>query len=67
MLTTLFEESEIVRRSSVLVGFTGETENAIGEIKLPIYTEELTLSNVFALFILYLAIILSKVSVGSMT
>jgi len=32
-------ESEIVPRSSVLVGFSGETKNMLGDIKLPIYIE----------------------------
>ncbi|XP_076960954.1 uncharacterized protein LOC143637445 [Bidens hawaiensis] len=32
-------EDEIVPSSSVLVGFSGETKNTIGEIKLPIYVE----------------------------
>ena len=32
-------DSKIIRRSSVLVGFSGETKNTIGEIKLPIYIE----------------------------
>ena len=30
-------ESEILRRSLVLIGFSGETKHTIGEIKLPIY------------------------------
>lgn len=32
-------ESEIVSRSIVLVGFSGETKDTIGEIKLPVYIE----------------------------
>jgi hypothetical protein len=32
-------EADIVPRSSVLVGFSGETKNTIGDIKLPIYIE----------------------------
>lgn len=32
-------ESDIVRRSSVIVGFSGETKNTIGEIKLAVYIE----------------------------
>lgn len=32
-------ESKIVRRSSVLNGFSGETKPTVGEIKLPIYIE----------------------------
>jgi len=32
-------EFEIVPRSSVLVGFSGETKNTLGDIKLPIYIE----------------------------
>ncbi|XP_023749270.1 uncharacterized protein LOC111897549 [Lactuca sativa] len=32
-------ESEIVRRSSVLIRFNGETKHIVGEIKLPIYIE----------------------------
>jgi hypothetical protein len=32
-------ESEIVPRSAVLVGFSGETNNTLGDIKLPIYIE----------------------------
>jgi hypothetical protein len=32
-------ETDIVPRSSVLVGFSGETKNTIGDIKLPIYIE----------------------------
>ncbi|XP_076953332.1 uncharacterized protein LOC143627378 [Bidens hawaiensis] len=32
-------ESEIVPRSSVLVGFSGEIKNTLGDIKLPIYIE----------------------------
>ncbi|XP_076943802.1 uncharacterized protein LOC143614177 [Bidens hawaiensis] len=30
-------ESEIIKRSSVLVGFIGETKNTVGDIKLPVY------------------------------
>ncbi|XP_021991426.1 uncharacterized protein LOC110888195 [Helianthus annuus] len=32
-------KSEIVPRSSVLIGFSGETKNTLGDIKLPIYIE----------------------------
>ena len=32
-------ESEIIKRSSILIGFRGETNHTIGEIKLPIYTK----------------------------
>ncbi|XP_076943680.1 uncharacterized protein LOC143614002 [Bidens hawaiensis] len=32
-------ESEIAPKSSVLVGFSGETKNTLGDIKLPIYIE----------------------------
>ncbi|XP_035845286.1 uncharacterized protein LOC118491541 [Helianthus annuus] len=32
-------ESDIVPRSSVLVGFSGEMKNTLGDIKLPIYIE----------------------------
>ncbi|XP_035842183.1 uncharacterized protein LOC118488879 [Helianthus annuus] len=32
-------ESDIVLRSPVLVGFSGETKNTLGDIKLPIYIE----------------------------
>jgi hypothetical protein len=32
-------ESDIISRSSVLVGFSGETKNTVGDIKLPIYIE----------------------------
>ena len=32
-------ESDIVQRSSVLVGFSGETKITLGDIKLPIYIE----------------------------
>ncbi|XP_076912989.1 uncharacterized protein LOC143571455 [Bidens hawaiensis] len=32
-------EAEITTRSSVLVGFSGETNNTLGDIKLPIYIE----------------------------
>ncbi|XP_022007254.2 uncharacterized protein LOC110906428 [Helianthus annuus] len=32
-------ESEIIPRSSVLVGFSGKTKNTLGDIKLPIYIE----------------------------
>uniref|UniRef100_A0A251UMW5 Uncharacterized protein n=1 Tax=Helianthus annuus TaxID=4232 RepID=A0A251UMW5_HELAN len=34
-------ESDIVPRSSVLVGFSGETKNTLGGIKIPIYIEGL--------------------------
>ncbi len=32
-------DSEIIPRSSVLVGFSGATKNTLGDIKLPIYIE----------------------------
>ena len=32
-------ETKIVPRSSVLVGFSGETKNTLGDIELPIYIE----------------------------
>ena len=32
-------ELEIIKRSLVLIGFSGETKHIIGEIKLPIYIE----------------------------
>jgi len=32
-------ESEIVSKSSVLVGFSGETKSTVGDIKLPVYVE----------------------------
>ena len=32
-------KSEIVARSSILIGFYGETKHTIGKIKLPIYIE----------------------------
>ena len=32
-------DSEIIPRSSVLVGFSGETKNTLGDIKLPVYIE----------------------------
>jgi len=32
-------ESEIVFRSSVFVGFCGETKSTMGDIKLPVYVE----------------------------
>ena len=32
-------DSEIVRRSSILIGFSGEAKHTVGEIKLPIYIE----------------------------
>ena len=32
-------ESKIIRRSLVLIGFSGETKHMIGERKLPIYIE----------------------------
>ncbi|KAM0050395.1 putative aspartic peptidase domain superfamily [Helianthus debilis subsp. tardiflorus] len=34
-------ESDIIPRSSVLVGFSGETKNTLGDIKLPIFVEGL--------------------------
>ncbi|KAM0025726.1 putative retrotransposon gag domain, aspartic peptidase domain superfamily [Helianthus debilis subsp. tardiflorus] len=34
-------ESDITPRSSVLVGFSGETKKTLGDIKLPIYVERL--------------------------
>ncbi|KAJ0525835.1 putative retrotransposon gag domain, aspartic peptidase domain superfamily [Helianthus annuus] len=34
-------ESDIIPRSSVLVGFSGETKKTLGDIKLPIYVEGL--------------------------
>ncbi|XP_076912047.1 uncharacterized protein LOC143570232 [Bidens hawaiensis] len=33
-------ESTIIPRSSVFVGFSGETKNTLGDIKLPIYKRE---------------------------
>ena len=33
------DEKEIVPRNSVLVGFSGETKNTIGDIRLPVYIE----------------------------
>ncbi|XP_076939705.1 uncharacterized protein LOC143608549 [Bidens hawaiensis] len=32
-------ETEITPRSSILIGFSGETKNTLGDIKLPIYIE----------------------------
>ncbi|XP_076945345.1 uncharacterized protein LOC143616391 [Bidens hawaiensis] len=32
-------ETEIIPRSSVLIGFSGETKNTLGDIKLPVYIE----------------------------
>ena len=32
-------EFEIVERSSILIGFSGEPMHTVGEIKLPIYIE----------------------------
>ena len=34
-------ESEIIKRSSIVMGFSGETKHTIGEIKLPKYIEGL--------------------------
>ncbi|XP_076884596.1 uncharacterized protein LOC143533828 [Bidens hawaiensis] len=43
-------ESEIIPRSSVLVGFSGETKNTLGDIKLPVYIEGVnSLQNFFVI------------------
>ncbi|XP_074300768.1 uncharacterized protein LOC141632086 [Silene latifolia] len=36
------DESQIVKKSNVLVGFSGETKNTLGEIYLPTYIEEVS-------------------------
>ncbi|KAL5827793.1 hypothetical protein ACOSQ3_019643 [Xanthoceras sorbifolium] len=41
------DECNIVRRSTILVGFNGEHKNTIGEIVLPVYAEGINLNTRF--------------------